>query len=199
MNGQGISLIERMRIIVIRRTWRICPDRKSGLFWGSESSLTRKPSPTNCLDVRHTVVHDFERLIDGPLFGSLLGEPLIEAPTSERLFLRRSAQVHPEGVVAPTISASSSSPSFSSYGSSRSIAPSSAECEGVDRRASIEEFDLEETIGDWTPLADQLVHPRVDQLAGTIGVDIAPRGGTRRRAVDRYGERHGRAGRGVSA
>jgi len=101
VNGQGISLIERMRIIVIRRTWRICPDRKSGLFWGSESSLTRKPSPTNCLDVRHTVVHDFERLIDGPLFGSLLGEPLIEAPTSERLFLRCSAQVHPEGVVGP--------------------------------------------------------------------------------------------------
>ena len=75
----------------------------------------------------------------------------------------------------------------------------SAERERVDRGAPVEELDLEETIGDWTPLADQLVHPRVDQLAGTIGVDIAPRGGTRRRAVDRYGERHGRAGRGVSA
>jgi hypothetical protein len=71
----------------------------------------------------------------------------------------------------------------------------SAERERVDRGAAVEELDLEETIGDRTPLADQLVHARFDQLSGSIRVDVAPRGGTRRRAIDRHGERRGPIGR----
>lgn len=70
------------------------PDRKSGLLWGSEIVAHEEAFRDElALQVRHPVVDHFERLVGGPLFGSLSGERLIEALPGERLFPRRYSQV----------------------------------------------------------------------------------------------------------
>lgn len=85
---------------MIRSARRLCPDRKSGLFGGSEDIHQEEPFRNElALQVRHTVIRDRERLLGSPPFGSLSSERCIEGLTGECLFLRRSSQVNTEGVV----------------------------------------------------------------------------------------------------
>jgi hypothetical protein len=74
------------------------------------------------------------------------------------------------------ISASSSSPSFSSHGSSRSIAPPSAERDSEALSPTVEELDREPAIDDRPTLSRELMHPLLGEDPRPVGIHIAAGG-----------------------
>src|SRR3954451_10084470 len=63
-----------------------------------------------------------------------------------------------------------------------------AEGEGVGLCAGVEEGDLERALGDRTPLADEVVQPRLGDRAVAVVVDVVPVVGARRLSVELHGE-----------
>src|SRR5688572_18616296 len=66
------------------------------------------------------------------------------------------------------------------------------ESEHVGLDTGSKERDLTRTVGDRSPLANQLIEPRLDQGSVALFVNVEPMSVAGRFAIDQHAERHGR-------